>query len=42
MGAEDAAIRERSSLYLNLLEDEGVLIKRWWHELNPDEDYPEY
>ncbi len=42
LGDEDAAARERSNTYLNLIEDEGVYLHRWWHELHPGEPYPAY
>jgi ABC-type glycerol-3-phosphate transport system substrate-binding protein len=42
MGSDEAAERERSNTYLNLVEDEGVLVKRWWHDLYPNEAYPEH
>jgi ABC-type glycerol-3-phosphate transport system substrate-binding protein len=42
LGSEDAAARERSNVYLGLIEDEGVNLRRWWHELHPDVPYPTY
>ncbi|WPJ96465.1 extracellular solute-binding protein [Coraliomargarita algicola] len=42
LGSTGAASRERSNTYLNLIEDEGVFLKRWWHELYPNEPYPTY
>lgn len=37
-----AAQRERANTYLYLIEDEGIHLKRWWHELYPNEPYPAY
>ncbi|WP_269522651.1 extracellular solute-binding protein [Coraliomargarita parva] len=42
LGEAAAAKRERASTYLNLIEDEGVHLRRWWHELHPSDPYPEY
>jgi maltose-binding protein MalE len=42
LGSAGAARRERSMTYLNLLNDEGVRYRHWWHQLHPDQPYPEY
>lgn len=42
LGSDQAAPRERSVTYLNLLNDEGVRYRHWWHQLYPDDPYPEY
>lgn len=42
LGSVEAARRERSFTYLNLLNDEGVRYRHWWHQLHPDQPYPEY
>jgi len=42
LGSDEAADRERSNTYLNLIEDEGVHVQRWWQEMYPEQTYPTY
>ncbi|WPJ96079.1 ABC transporter substrate-binding protein [Coraliomargarita algicola] len=41
LGEEGAEQREVAISYLNLIRDEGVRIRRWWSEINPDTPFPE-
>jgi len=42
LGEEDSEQREVAITYLNLTRDEGVRIRRWWHQNNPETPFPEF
>ncbi len=42
LGSEEAAKRERSLMYLGLIEDEGVQLRHWWHMTHEGQPYPAY
>ncbi|WP_269523143.1 ABC transporter substrate-binding protein [Coraliomargarita parva] len=42
LGSEISAKREKALLYGDAVQDEGIQLQLWWHEMHPDEPYPSY